>query len=294
MNSLRAFTRAVSPCIADCKRLIRFPALIQAALLLGVSVTSLTLQASELSEAEKAKAQVAALSFASPFKIPPSAIQGQIRYRFAIPSGASWQFPETGEQHVSISGNTVTLDICRTCGQELPPSAEALALATHFNAYVDDAPGIRRLERKRNRSVDRTMNALVTAVQARMNGEINFVGYATASQAYAKRSGDCTEVAVLLASAARSHGIPVRVVYGWLYSSRFSGLKHHFSPHMWVQAWNGQRWVSYDAGVGAFDAGHIALGVGSGLPSEYAKAVAMQPRLKLLDMAGIRPTNNQP
>ncbi len=263
-------------------------------LLLGILEPTLAVPAAEQSEAERAAARVVALSLASPYKIPAIAILGHIRYRFTLPNGVDWQFPETGEQHVSVQGNEATLDICQTCGKEAMPTLEALEAAKAFNAYVDNSPAIHRLIRAQQHNQDRIMKALVLAVRERMNGAIDFVGYASASQAYAQRSGDCTEVAVLLAAAARSRGIPARVVYGWVYSSRFSGMKHHFSPHMWVQAWNGERWVSYDAGVGMFDAGHIALGLGNGTPEEYQVAVQAQARLKLVTLVGVAAKPNQP
>jgi len=75
---------------------------------------------------------------------------------------------------------------------------------------------------------------------------------------------------VLLAASARSRGIPARVVSGLVYTDRFSGKKEVFSPHTWVQAWTGKRWTSYDAGLGEFDATHIALAVGTGDPRETA------------------------
>ena len=45
-----------------------------------------------------------------------------------------------------------------------------------------------------------------------------------------------------------------------------SGVPHVFAPHAWVQAWDGTRWTSYDAALGRFDAGHIALMIGDGDP----------------------------
>jgi hypothetical protein len=237
--------------------------------------------------AEESPAErIVRLSLASPYKIPPPALRGHIRYRFMLPEG-DWRFPETGEQRVIQNGREATLDICLACGSAVSPDGAERSAALSFNPVLDTNIAIRRMDIGGPQNVDATMQRLTKAVANRLNGEIRFDAYWSASKAYARRAGDCTESAVLLAAAARSRGIPARVVYGWVYSSRFSGLKHHFSPHMWVQAWDGTRWTSYDAGMGAFGAGHIALAVGHGQPSEYTSAVVAQKRLQLIDLAQV-------
>ncbi len=77
------------------------------------------------------------------------------------------------------------------------------------------------------------------------------------------------------------------MVAGLAYGSRFIGKPHAFGPHMWVQAWNGQRWVSYDAGLGAFDAGHIALSIGDGTPEDYKDTMAAIAELRLDAAEGV-------
>ena len=109
---------------------------------------------------------------------------------------------------------------------------------------------------------------LVDAVRYHMTGPVDYLGYASAEEALRTRSGDCTEYAVLLAALARARNIPARVSYGLVYADRFSGKKDVFSPHAWVQAWTGTRWESYDAGIGEFDATHLALGIGRGDPRD--------------------------
>ena len=58
---------------------------------------------------------------------------------------------------------------------------------------------------------------------------------------------------------------------------------------MWVQAWDGQRWTSYDAALGQFDAGHIALVVGDGDPQGMRGALDLVRRLRIADAAAIKP-----
>jgi hypothetical protein len=134
------------------------------------------------------------------------------------------------------------------------------------------------------------MLALREGVRARMDGAIDFSRYDSAAQALARRSGDCTEAALLLAAAARARGIPARVVYGVAYSSRFTGQSHVFSPHMWVQVWDGARWRSFDAALERFDAGHIALVVGDGAFETFAPATSIIAELKIEAAAGITPS----
>jgi hypothetical protein len=131
------------------------------------------------------------------------------------------------------------------------------------------------------------MRHLVTAVQARLSGPVSYRGYHTAHEALALRGGDCTEFALLLAAAGRARGIPTRVVAGLAYGSRFVGKAHAFGPHMWVQAWNEERWVSYDAGLGEFDSGHLALVVGDGSPESLRGALDLIARLRIVDAEGL-------
>lgn len=126
-------------------------------------------------------------------------------------------------------------------------------------------------------------------MQAQLSGPVVYSGYRSAREALQRREGDCTEYALLLAAAARSRRIPARVVGGMAYGSRFVGRAHAFGPHMWVQAWNGERWISYDAGLGEFDAGHLALAVGDGDPESLRGVMAALAGLRIDDAAGLLP-----
>ena len=133
------------------------------------------------------------------------------------------------------------------------------------------------------------MAVLVKAVTARMSGPVEFRHYWTAREAYDKQGGDCTEFAVLLAAAARARGIPTRVVAGMAYANEFMGGQHVFVPHMWVQSWDGSRWVSYDAALGEFDAGRIALVLGDGTPSSMGALNGMLRKMRIVDAVGLVP-----
>ena len=242
----------------------------------------------------EARELMQALLVASPYKLPDAARAGHIRYRVRV-EGAPWRFPETGEQHARADADagTTVLDICADCGRETPPDAADLA------RYRAPGPGIESDDRAvrvfakhldRGGSLQRRMLALRDGVHARMDGTIDFSRYDSAAGALARRSGDCTEAALLLAAVARARGIPARVVYGVAYSSRFTGQSHVFSPHMWVQVWDGARWRSFDAALERFDAGHIALVVGDGAFDTFAPATSIIAGLRIEAAAGITPS----
>lgn len=240
---------------------------------------------------EQARAYVQSLLVGSPYRMSASARAGEIRYRIAFDIGVSWKMPETGEQHVRSDGDTVEVAVCTDCGREAPPDDATLTRYRTANAWVNsDDPAIRRFVRQHVRagSLRERMRQLVIAVQRHMTGPIDYRHYDSAATALETRSGDCTEFALLLAAGARRLGIPARLAHGIAYSSRFTGQSHVFSPHVWVQVWDGTRWVSYDAGLGEFDAGHIALWIGDGSPEPLRPLPRMLRGMRIVEAAGIR------
>ena len=79
-----------------------------------------------------------------------------------------------------------------------------------------------------------------------------------------------------------------RVAYGLVYADRFSGKKDVFSPHAWVQVWTGTRWQSYDAGIGQFDATHLALSAGDGDPRDVQSSFTTPADLKIDKLGRVR------
>jgi transglutaminase-like putative cysteine protease len=235
------------------------------------------------------EAQVRELAVASPYRVSPSARAGTIRYRLAFDAGIEFFVPETGEQRVEISGDEIVVTVCDGCGREAPPTPDELNSYRRPNAWLEsEHPTLRGFARAaRGGSIDRRMQHLVAAVRERMNGATDYSRYDSALQAHRSHGGDCTEYALLLAAAARARGIPARVVAGVAYGSRFVGLPLAFGPHMWVQAWDGERWVSYDAGLEKFDAGHIALAIGDGAPEAYRGAIRAIRSMRIVDASGL-------
>ena len=80
-----------------------------------------------------------------------------------------------------------------------------------------------------------------------------------------------------------------RVVVGMAYADRFSGRREVFSPHAWVQAWDGKRWRSYDAALLDFDSTHVALAVGDGDPNQLTEAFLQLGQLRIERLGVVKP-----
>lgn len=233
---------------------------------------------------------------ASPYRIPASMKHAKLRFLFELPAGEEATFPSTSEQSVRARGRRAVITVCTDCGNEAAPSEAELAHYREPNPWIESRhPRIRALARRAagSANIDTRMRNLVEAVNVHMRGTTDYVGYATALEAEASRSGDCTEHALLLAAVARASGLPARVISGLAYSGRFTGRHDVFSPHSWVQVWNGTRWVSYDSGLGEFDSTHIALAIGDGSPADFRGVMAWLRGLKLVDAGQVAESTAQ-
>lgn len=256
----------------------------------------------QLPSHEQALAAIHRAQIASPYRLSEKARAGRIRYTLRVNNESDWNWPQTAEQKVSRKDGNILITVCTDCGAETAPDAPSLTRFLASNPWVDsdsrevvsfahdNALGIH----VHGAGVAKQMQMLVKAVQKHMNGDIDFRAYASASEALKSRSGDCTEFAALLAAAARARGIPARLVYGIAYASRFTGESHIFSPHVWVQTWDGKRWTSYDAGLGQFDAGHIALFIGDGRVEPLGRVSEIMQHLEMIDAVGIQMTQDRP
>jgi len=229
----------------------------------------------------------------SPVRIPDWYKHRALRFVLTRTDGAPVQVAATDEQAVVFGKqHAAILTICEHCGAAEHPSAEELARYLAPNAWVQsDNAEIRALARNTVSPalpVDVRMKKLARLVKQRMHGSNDFVGYGSALDALHSGSGDCTEFSVLLAAFSRSQGIPTRLAMGMAYSDRFSGKKDVFSPHVWVQAWDGRQWTSYDAGLDGFDSTHIALAVGSGEPDVLLDTTAQLSLLRMENAGVVR------
>ena len=77
----------------------------------------------------------------------------------------------------------------------------------------------------------------------------------SAGEVAERRTGDCSEHAVLLAATCRARQIPAKVVVGLIYAPR----SQSFLYHMWTEVWINDRWIPLDAtrGQGGINATYL-------------------------------------
>jgi len=198
---------------------------------------------------------------------------GTLRYRIRLKAKTATVAPQTDEQRVTVSADGFDVVICARCGTAAASekSATALAAARKPTAWLQsDDPEIRQaalVQIKGKIGAQAQMQALEAFVAAHISDSNLTTAYASAKEAFASKTGDCTEHALLLAAMGRAVGIPTRVVGGLAYAQDYLGQKDIFVPHAWMQAFIDDRWRSFDAALGRFDSGHIALAITDGDPS---------------------------
>jgi hypothetical protein len=194
--------------------------------------------------------------------------------------------PDTGEQQVRRTDHGVQLDIRRhaRASDETPPQAIDYAATDWLQSGAPEIVALAR--RGAGDATDATarMHKLEDFVRDFIDDKNLSVGYASALEVARNPEGDCTEHAVLLAALGRAEGIATRVVNGLAWAPGFAGKDQVFVPHAWVQAWIDDRWQSFDAALGGFDAGHIALAIGDGDPLRFYQGVAALGRIDIVDV----------
>lgn len=190
-----------------------------------------------------------------------------------------------GEQKIIQDGENWQLRVDAPPQTRTTPKSLVDAKTLEASAWVQsDAPEIIAFAKKSAGHVkDRhaQMLGLQGAVSRHIENKNLRVGYASALEALRMREGDCTEHALLLAAAGRALGIPTRVAVGLAYAEQFAGRKNAFIPHAWAQAWIDGHWTSFDAALGGFGSGHIALAVGSGDPATFYGSINLLGNLKI-------------
>jgi transglutaminase-like putative cysteine protease len=236
---------------------------------------------------------VARLVVDSPHRIPQAMAHARLRYVLARVDGERPRLATTGEQAVAYDGRRAVVTVCGDCGEATQETPATLAPFLAPNAWVrSDDPSIRRvalLAGRNDAPLASRMRRLALQVRRRMRNGVDVLGYADAVQALRTGRGDCTEYAVLFAALARARGIPTRVAVGMVYASRFTGRKFAFGPHAWVQAWDGTRWVSFDAAYDGFDSTHVALATGTGEPGPMLDAFVQLRQLRIERLGAVAP-----
>ncbi len=235
---------------------------------------------------------IPAMAQRSPYRLSTEARRGHIRIRYAFREGVTFPLPSTGEQRVRTDGEFVTLDICGECGPGLATDAATLADALRSTAWLQsDHPRLRAMAaavRGYDVSGARKMELLLERGIPYLE-DADFNGHYSALDTLDRRSGDCTEAAVLLAALGRAAGIPTRVASGVSYSREsYHGVSNAFIPHSWVLAYVDGRWRSFDLALREFDSGHIALTIGDGDPRSIAVAGQLASLLRLDSIVEVR------
>jgi transglutaminase-like putative cysteine protease len=219
--------------------------------------------------------------------VGPDDRANRIEYLLRIDGDPAWHLPVTDEQLIRRSEHGVMVAVCAGCrGGEAPPSLGALRQATLPTPWLqsDDAALVEFARRARGAGARRKMESLTKLVRARITQPLSYQHELNAADAFARRAGDSTEFALVLAALGRARGISTRIAAGLVYESRFAGSVAAFAPHTWVQAWTGERWESFDAALAGFDSTHLALAVGDGSPAFHARVRDAIKRLQLIEM----------
>jgi len=202
-------------------------------------------------------------------RIPHARSLAALRVRLAArDADLSWPaFEGPGVAVVSRDGTALTLDLERQPAPDSAPfpAAETDALREFLrpNAYIQsDEAAVGTLAREvagEERDAFRAVLRLRRWVTENMTFDLG-IALAPSSEIFANRRGTCLGYATLLATLARSLGIPSRVVVGCAY---VSGM---FGGHAWTEVRIGERWVPVDAALpsaGPADAARIPLGASS-------------------------------
>lgn len=228
----------------------------------------------------------------SPVRITKSARDGKIRYRFSNIPDTDFVLPETGEQRSRQENGQLIIDVCAQCGDGLPKDKAYLETALKSTFWLQsDVEEFKRAAKqvKNNSSSDlQIMRRLTNRVFRRMK-EVDFTGHVSALEAYNRKSGDCTESAVLLAALGRAAGIPTKVASGIVYSrERYHGVSNVFMPHVWTLAYVDGQWVSFDAALEEFDSTHIVFSISNGDPISIASGHQLAGLMKLESLQEVR------
>lgn len=231
----------------------------------------------------------------SPAPLDRSLDRNGVRYTLVHRNGKPLELPATGEQRVhSTAAGQVQLDVCATCGTSADSEEERQRSLAATVWMQSDHPELVDMAASALGDLGDPagqMSALEAFVRSHIRTKDLSVGYASALETARTRTGDCTEHALLLTALARASGIPARVVTGFAYVERFGGQQRVFVPHAWTQAWVDGRWRSYDAALGGFGAGHIALGVGDGDPSRFHAGMNLLGELEVRALQPLRSTD---
>jgi len=211
--------------------------------------------------------------------LPTGVVPETITYRVAgLPSSLR---PESNRQtYRPLPGGDVEIAVraeAPVVRARLPLSEPAEDLRP-TPAIESDSPAIRKLAREivgDEKDVTTAATKLSQWVFEHLRKAYG-VSSDRATDVLRRREGDCTEHSLLMATLARSVGIPARTVYGLVYVMG-ADAKPALLWHEWVEVFAGE-WISIDPtfGQNVADATHLQLGRG-----DQTDAVALMGQLKI-------------
>ncbi|MBI3438367.1 MAG: transglutaminase domain-containing protein, partial [Proteobacteria bacterium] len=228
----------------------------------------------------------------SPVRIAAGAAQGHIRYSVSFRDGIAFALPQTGEQRVTQQGGEATVDICADCGPGLGTDRAVLADALRPTAWMQsDNPRLRAIVAPvAAMAISDTQKMRLLLQRAKPYiARPDYAGHYSALDTIARRAGDCTEAAVLLAALGRAAGIPTRVASGLAYARQaYFGVSNAFMPHSWTLAYVDGRWRSFDLALENFDSTHIVLTIGNGDARSIAAASQLASLVRFDSLVEVR------
>ena len=205
--------------------------------------------------------------------------------RFRLSGDGLAGLPTTGHQQPQADGWLLVrpqpgLDLAEALPQDLQPTPWLQSEDAEIVNLARQALG------PANRSKASRMEDAEAFVARYIEGKTLSVGYASALEVARSKRGDCTEHALLLAAIGRAGGIPTRVLTGFAYVSEFAGERGVFVPHAWIEARVEGGWVGYDAALGDFNSGHIALALGDGDPTRFYASINLLGSMRISEIRG--------
>ena len=218
-------------------------------------------------------------ALASPAPLSGAADARPIAYELEFASDERPDIPHTPSQTVGKGGkNSVVVKVlpaAPTAGGKFPYEGQDRAAKKAMNSseYLQskDSKVIELARKAIGDAADAVQAArsIEAFVQKYLKKQPTSLTCEKATEALAKKQGDCTEFAVLTAAMCRAVGIPARTVCGVLYAKEFGDRKDVFVPHMWVEVFDGATWFGLDATGEPCDARRIALKLGEGDRSDF-------------------------
>lgn len=243
--------------------------LVRSTLDIGLGTLVTTLSTKEKCLASKGSAEIMARTFVELKQNGarlPHARRSQLRVTGNAPLG---ELPSAGSQRTTQPSPTAAvLDIDIDAPQRADPGDETAAKYRNASVLADsEEPRIKALAAKAVKGAGPDVRARVDALRVAVGKHLTkknlASGFATATEAVASRSGDCSEHALLLVACLRASGIPARAAAGLMYVESFADRRNVFGWHMWAQALVDGAWIDVDAVLPApgprTDPGHVLV-----------------------------------